>query len=136
MLAVNAELTAFIHGQMPFAAFIKLQFVEASAARAIGVVAWEPEKTTSGGALHGGYLMACVDTVGALVAFHNLPAGAKGTTTIESKTNFFRAARSGTLQIRALPVHIGKTTVVVQTDVLDEEERLVTRTTQTQLVLG
>jgi uncharacterized protein (TIGR00369 family) len=79
--------------------------------------------------------MGCVDAVGAVLAFLNLPEGASGTTTIESKTNFFRAVRSGVIQFRASPVHIGRTTAVIQTDALDERDNLICRTTQTQLVL-
>ena len=121
---------------MPFASFLDLQLVEMSTDLVVGVADWTPEKTTAGGALHGGYLMGCVDAVGAIAAFNNLPAGSAGTTTIESKTNTFCAVRAGTIRVRATPVHIGRTTIVVQTDVLDDHERLVSRTTQTQLVLG
>jgi acyl-coenzyme A thioesterase PaaI-like protein len=37
---------------------------------------------------------------------------------------------------RARPLHIGKTTIVVETDVFDAVERRVSRTIQTQAVLG
>jgi 1,4-dihydroxy-2-naphthoyl-CoA hydrolase len=67
-------------------------------------------------------------------AFLNMPDGAR-TSTIESKTNFLGAVRSGTVRARSRPLHIGKTTVVVETDVLDESGRLVARTMQTQAVL-
>jgi len=136
MLQPDENLTSMLHSQMPFASFLNLGIVEMNSERVIGLANWKEEKTTTGGAMHGGYLMACVDAVGAVAAFTNLPKGSTGTTTIESKTNFFRAVRAGVIQLRATPVHIGKTTIVVQTDVLDERERLVCRTTQTQLVLG
>jgi uncharacterized protein (TIGR00369 family) len=44
--------------------------------------------------LHGGALMSLADTLGAVATFINLPPGA-GTTTLESKTNFLRAAPNG-----------------------------------------
>lgn len=136
MLKVDEKLTSLIHTQMPFSSFLDLKMVEMSAERVVGLADWTSGKTTAGGVIHGGYLMGCVDAIGAIAAFHNLPAGSTGTTTIESKTNFFRAVRAGTLQILATLVHVGRTTIVVQTDVLDDRERLVCRTTQTQLVLG
>ena len=70
-----------------------------------------------------------------MVAFFNLPEGAGGTSTIESKTNFFRAVTEGTITITATPLHAGRRTVVVQTDITRADGKLVTRTTQTQAVL-
>jgi uncharacterized protein (TIGR00369 family) len=64
-----------------------------------------------------------------------MPEGSR-TSTIESKTNFLGAVRSGEVRARSRPLHVGKTTVVVETDVLDESGRLVARTMQTQAVLG
>jgi 1,4-dihydroxy-2-naphthoyl-CoA hydrolase len=131
----NAELTAFLRGRMPYAAGLDLRVVQITKETTVALVEWRPELTTTGGGLHGGYLMGCADAIGAVVAFYNLPEGSSGTTTIESKTNFFRAVRSGTIQVRAVPVHVGSTTIVVQTDVTDAGDRLVCRTVQTQLVL-
>ncbi len=86
------------------------------------------------GALHGGTLMAFADTIGAVATVLNLPAGA-GTTTLESKTNFFAAGRSGTVRAECTPLHRGKRTQVWQTRVTDEAGRLLSLTTQTQMVL-
>ena len=102
--------------------------VEATLARA-------PELCTAGGVLHGGVLMTLADTAGAVCAFLNLPPGAR-TVTIESKTNFLGAVREGEVLARARPLHVGKTTIVVETDVLDASGRRVARTTQTQAVLS
>ena len=84
--------------------------------------------------MHGGALMAIADAAGALLAYLNLPEDAKGTTTIESKTNFLGAARSGTVTATATPLHIGSTTIVVES-VVRAGERPVAKVTQTQLVL-
>ena len=77
--------------------------------------------------------MALADTSGAWCAFLNLAEGAS-TTTIESKTNFLRAVRAGHVTAVSRPLHVGRTTVVIDTEVRDEDERLVARTTQTQAV--
>ena len=79
--------------------------------------------------------MALADNIGALCAFLNLPAGAEGTTTIESKTNFLRAVRSGYATAIARPLHVGRRIIVVESDVVDDEKRLVARVTQSQAVL-
>jgi uncharacterized protein (TIGR00369 family) len=85
--------------------------------------------------LHGGFLMAAVDSLGAVCTVLNLPADATGTATIESKTNFFRAVREGHIWLTTVPVHAGRTTIVVQTDITDDDGRLVSRSTQTQAVI-
>ena len=86
------------------------------------------------GGLHGGYLMAIADSVGAFCASLNLPEGA-GTSTIESKTNFLRPVTGGTVGIVAMPIHVGRTTIVVQTEVVRDDGRPVSLTIQTQIVL-
>jgi uncharacterized protein (TIGR00369 family) len=92
------------------------------------------ELRTVGGALHGGTLMAFADTIGAVATVLNLPPGA-GTTTLESKTNFFAAGRSGLVRAESTPLHRGKRTMVWQTKVTDESGRMLSLTTQTQMVL-
>lgn len=84
--------------------------------------------------MHGGYLMAVADSVGAVCAFLNLPEGAT-TSTIESKTNFFRPVTSGNIRLVSTPVHVGRTVVAVQTDVTDDSGKMVSRTMQTQAVI-
>jgi uncharacterized protein (TIGR00369 family) len=78
--------------------------------------------------------MAFADTVGAVATVLNLPPGA-GTTTLESKTNFFAAGRSGIVRAESTPLHRGKRTMVWQTKVTDESGRMLSLTTQTQMVL-
>jgi 1,4-dihydroxy-2-naphthoyl-CoA hydrolase len=96
---------------------------------------WAPERCTAGGLMHGGAVMALADSAGAACAFANLPEGAAGTSTIESKTNFLGGAREGTVRATARPLHVGSTTIVVETEVRDATGRLIAKTTQTQMVL-
>jgi uncharacterized protein (TIGR00369 family) len=79
--------------------------------------------------------MGLADVCGGACAYTNLPDGATGTTTIESKTNFFRAVRRGHVEAISRPLHVGRTTVVVETDLFDEAGKRVARVTQTQAVL-
>ena len=67
--------------------------------------------------------------------FLNLPDGAAGTSTIESKTNFLGAVRAGHVDSISRPLHLGRTVMVIETDVIDADERLVARITQSQVVL-
>jgi 1,4-dihydroxy-2-naphthoyl-CoA hydrolase len=98
-------------------------------------MAWAPELCTSGGLLHGGVLMALADSAGAACAFLNLPEGAAGTSTIESGTHFLGRVTEGRVTATARPLHVGRTTIVVETEVRDAGGRLVGKVTQTQAVL-
>jgi uncharacterized protein (TIGR00369 family) len=119
---------------MPFADLVGIRIVDSSAEEVRGLLDWAPERCTSGGVLHGGAVMVLADSLGGVCAFLNLPTGTL-TATIESKTNFFRPVTRGTIEAVARPLHVGKTTIVVQTDVLDEEGRRVAQVTQTQAVI-
>ena len=112
-----------------------IRFTEATRDRVVAELSYRPELTTVGGSLHGGTLMAFADTIGAAATVMNLPPGAS-TTTIESKTNFFAAGRSGTVRAEATPLHRGKRTMVWQTRVTDDTGRLLSLTIQTQMVLA
>jgi uncharacterized protein (TIGR00369 family) len=120
---------------MPLAVAQGVEITAASPDAVEGTLAWRPDLCTIGGTMHGGALMTLADSLGAVCAFLNLPDGAVGTSTIESKTNMLRAVREGTVTGTATPVHVGRTTIVVQTHVRDERGKLVSLTTQTQTVL-
>src|ERR1700694_2568769 len=122
-------------GIMPFARTLGIEAVTALPEQVTGRVRWEDSRCTSFGVLHGGVLMALADSIGAYCAVLNLPEGA-GTSTIESKTNFLRAVRSGYVEARARPLHVGRTTLVMDTELYDDQDRLVGRMTQTQAVLA
>jgi len=119
---------------MPFAHHLGIELLEATAKEVRARMPWAPHLCTSGGILHGGALMAIADTAGAACAVLNLPEGA-GTSTIESKTNFFRAVREGHVDALTRPLHVGRSTIVVQTDLFDASGKRVAQVTQTQAVL-
>ena len=120
---------------MPFAGELGLTMESASPEEVRARLPWEERLCTAGGILHGGALMALADAAGGYCAFLNLPDGAGGTATIESKTNFFRAVREGHVDARSRPLHSGRTTIVVETDLFDAAGKHVARVTQTQAVL-
>jgi uncharacterized protein (TIGR00369 family) len=131
----DADLTAQLHDLVPFTKTLGVEVVSQGKDEVRARMPWAPERCTSGGVMHGGALMALADSTGAVTAFLNLPDGAAGTTTIESKTNFLRALRDGHAEAVSRPLHAGRTVIVVETDVLDAAGKLVARVTQTQAVL-
>ena len=126
-----AELLAIV----PFAGTLGMELLSASAEQVVGRLGWREELCTMGGALHGGALMSLADNLGGVCAYLNLPGGA-GTATISSSTNFMRAVRHGHVTGTARPLRVGRSVIVVQTDLHDEEGRLVGQTTQAQAVIG
>jgi uncharacterized protein (TIGR00369 family) len=132
---VDEQLTTTVRDAMPYTATLGIEMLAASPDEVRGRVAWEERLTTAAGLLHGGVLMGLADSVGAFCAYLNLPEGSTATATIESKTNFFSAVRSGTVEARSRPLHRGSRTIVVETDLFDEAGKHVARVTQTQAVL-
>jgi 1,4-dihydroxy-2-naphthoyl-CoA hydrolase len=130
------ELTRTLYGLMPFARTLGITVLRYEPAEVRVRLAWSPELCTAGGVLHGGVLMALADSAGGACAYLNLPGSAQGTTTVESKTNFIRAVRDGFADAVSRPVHVGRTLIVVQTDISDERDRLAARVSQTQLALS
>jgi uncharacterized protein (TIGR00369 family) len=122
--------------KMPFAELKGVTFTEADRERVVARMLVRPDLCTLGHIIHGGAIMAFADSVGAAATVINLPDDAKGTTTIESKTNFIGGAREGaTLVATATPVHRGRRTQVWQTRLETEDGKLVAVVTQTQMVL-
>lgn len=122
--------------KMPFAELKGITFVSADLDRVVATMVVRPDLCTLRNTIHGGAVMALADSVGAAATVINLPADAKGTTTIESKTNFIGGAKEGsTVTATATPVHRGRRTQVWQTRIETEDGKLVGVVTQTQLVL-
>jgi uncharacterized protein (TIGR00369 family) len=132
---VDPELTAQVAAAAPFTAFLAIEMVSASPHEVRARLAWSERLCTAGGVLHGGALMGLADNVGGFCAFLNLPDAAGGTATIESKTNFFAAVREGHVHAVSRPLHTGRRTIVVDTELYDDAGKLVARVTQTQAVL-
>ena len=119
---------------MPFAVWLGVGLSEATPEKVVGTMRWREDLCTIGGTLHGGALMSFADSIGAVCAVFNLPAGAR-TSTLESKTNLLRGVREGSLTAVSTPLHAGRSSIVVQTHVRDADDRLVSLTIQTQAVL-
>lgn len=127
--------TAALHATMPFTALLGATALGAGPDEVRLRLDWDPTRCTAGGLLHGGALMALADSAGGLCAFLNLPEGATGTATISSATNFLRGIRAGHVEAVARPLNVGRTVIVVETELLDAEHRTAAKITQTQAVL-
>jgi 1,4-dihydroxy-2-naphthoyl-CoA hydrolase len=115
-------------------AHLGIEFLEVTPERVVARLQMRPELATVGGTIHGGTLMAFADTIGAAGTVANLEEGQR-TATLESKTNFIAPCRSGYARAEARPIHKGKRTHVWETRITDEAGKLLSITTQTQMVL-
>lgn len=132
----NIDLIAALQERMPpFSKLLGIRFISASVERVVAEMLVRPELCTTPAILHGGAIMAFADTLGACATVLNLQNGL-GTTTIESKTNFFAPAPVGTkVTGECTYLHRGKRTMAWQTRITNENGRLIAVVTQTQMVL-
>jgi 1,4-dihydroxy-2-naphthoyl-CoA hydrolase len=118
---------------MPLLRTLEIELTEASSELVSARMAWAPERCTAGGVLHGGALMALADSCGGICAYLNMPDGASGTATIESKTNLFRPVTSGAATAMSRPLHRGRTIAVIETELTTDDGRPAAKTIQTQV---
>lgn len=129
-------MSEHIRKHIPFAGLIGIDVVSAEKDRIEARLLVRPDLCNPLHGLHGGAAMSLADTLGAMGASMNLPVGASGTTTLESKTNFVGVAREGETVIAVCtPLHIGKRTSIWQTRITSEAGKTVALVTQTQMVL-
>ena len=128
-------LSHFKQNPLPFARLLGLELISVEPDRVVAEMNIREELCTSPAVAHGGAIMAFADTLGALATVANLPKGTS-TTTVESKTNFLRAAPLGSrITGETTPVHKGRRTMVWQTRVATTDGKLLALVTQTQLVI-
>jgi 1,4-dihydroxy-2-naphthoyl-CoA hydrolase len=111
-----------------------IRIVSAEKDKVVGEIDADGRHLNNRGIVHGGAYMAFADDVGGTTAGLNI-SGEMSTTTIESKSNFFRASPPGKLTAISVPVHVGRRTIVVQTSIYNTEGKLAAIVTQTQLVI-
>lgn len=131
----DAAATELIQKLMPMCATLGITADTFGPDEVVLSLDWAPTLTTGNDVLHGGIVMALADSAGGACAFLNLPEGAGGTATIESKTNFLAATRSGTVKAHGRPLHIGKRVIVLETDVRGDDGKLAAKVIQSQAVL-
>ena len=132
---MSENLNAHID-RIPFASLLGIKLISVADDRSEAQLAVLPEHCNPMGGLHGGATMSIADTLGAMGAFRNLPEGAKGTTTLESKTNFLGPAKFGDTVIAVCtPIHVGRRTSVWQTRITTQAGKAVALVTQTQMTL-
>ena len=121
--------------QPPFAQFMGIKVISVSPERVTAELYAREEFNNRHGIMHGGAIMSFADNLGGTATTANLKPG-QGTTTIESKTNFFAGIPIGdTAKAECTPLHRGRSTMVWQTRITRGDGKLAAIVTQTQMVL-
>lgn len=119
-----------------FPELLGITYLQTERERVVAELLVRDELCTVPGTMHGGAMMAFADQLGAVGTILNLQAG-HGTTTLESKTNFFAPGKAGTrVRGECTPLHRGRRTMVWQTRIIGEDGRMLALVTQTQMVLA
>jgi 1,4-dihydroxy-2-naphthoyl-CoA hydrolase len=122
--------------QPTFSKFLGIRLIEITPERVRAELAVREDFKNRGGVMHGGALMAFADSLGGTAANANLREGQR-TTTIESKTNFFAGIPIGDVaHAECVPLHVGRSTIVLQTRITRNDGKLAAVVTQTQMVLS
>jgi 1,4-dihydroxy-2-naphthoyl-CoA hydrolase len=114
-------------------------FLEVSAERAVAELAFRPDLAQLTGLFHGGVILSLADeTATACSVASVMPDGAwdpaKFPLTIQLSANLIRNTNTGKLIAEAVPLHRGRTSMVMQTTVRDEQGRVMAVITATLLV--
>ncbi len=129
------EATDLASRQPPFAKFLGIKITHVSPERVTAELPAREDFNNRFGIMHGGAIMALADNLGGAATSVNLKPG-QGTTTIESKTNFFSAIPIGdTAYAECVALHRGRSTMVWQTRITRGDGKLCAMVTQTQMVL-
>ena len=125
-------------GQWEPSGFVKLmqvKVVKRSGERSEAEILVRDELCNRRGVMHGGAIMGWGDTMGGMTASAAI-ADNQRTATIESKTNFFAPILKGdTARAVCTPLHSGRTTIVLQTNITRGDGKLAAIITQTQIVI-
>jgi 1,4-dihydroxy-2-naphthoyl-CoA hydrolase len=116
------------------------RFLEVSPERAVAELAFRPDLAQLTGLFHGGVVLSLADeTATACSLAAVMPDGTwdpgKFPLTIQLSANLMRNTNAGKLIAEAVPLHRGRTSMVMQTTVRDEQGRVMAVVTATLLVL-
>jgi uncharacterized protein (TIGR00369 family) len=120
---------------MPFATLLGFSVKSVELGQAIIEIDMKEHHVNPFGTLHGGVLCSIADTAMG-VAFSTLLEEGESLTTLELKINFLKPIWKGKVLALGKVVNKGRTTGLVECDVLNESEQLVARVSSTYMVIS
>jgi len=128
-------LKTLINSQPEFSRLLGMTITNVNDTQLFAEMIVKKEFGNRNGVMHGGAIMAFADNIGGTATFINLKPGLS-TTTIESKTNFFRPIKIGNkIKAQCDILKQGTKIVVVQTTIFRPDKKVAAIVTQTQMIL-
>lgn len=118
----------------PFAELVGLIMGERGEGRSSNELEITEEHLNPNNVVHGAVIFAMADT-GMGSALTSVLDDSQMCSTIEIKINYFRPAVSGRLRCDTRVINRGSRTAALESDVLDDNEKLVARATGTYMIL-
>ena len=132
----TSDLTSFIHQQMPLCALLGVEALEMDPANVRLALPWRADLCTAGGRLHGGALMALRGLGRRRLRLREPARGRDRHLDHRVEDELLRGRRRrGPSVATARPLHVGSTTIVVETEIRSDDGKLAAKVTQTQIVL-
>ena len=128
-----ADIDPRLQKNPPFVDFLGMTVVSSSLDKIVVEMPVTAAHLNRNGVLHGGAVMALADFAGGIMALVQLD-DSEGTTTMESKTNFFRSIPAGDIaRAESVVLHHGRKTTVSQTSIYRGDGKLCAQIVQTQM---
>lgn len=102
-----------------------IEFKQLEKERVVCTMPVGPKTHQPFGILHGGASVALAETAASIAAFLNVNPETHYPVGLEINANHVRGKKEGIVTATATPLHIGRTTMVWQVEIKDEQERLV-----------
>ncbi|MGA2151267.1 MAG: PaaI family thioesterase [Geobacteraceae bacterium] len=120
---------------MPLAKLLGFSVKSVQPGQAVIEIEMTEHHVNTMGTLHGGVICTIADTAMG-VAFATMLEEGEALTTLELKINYLKPVWKGKLLAVGKVVKKGKTTGLVECDILDEKEQLIARASSTYMVIS
>ncbi|MEC1262188.1 hotdog fold thioesterase [Bacillus swezeyi] len=101
-----------------------IELTECSKERCVAVMPVDERTRQPFGYLHGGASVALAETVASIGAYQHIDPKQQACFGLEINANHIRPVKEGTVRAVATPFHVGKTTMVFNIEIRDEQDRL------------
>ncbi|WMT29866.1 hotdog fold thioesterase [Bacillus aerius] len=100
-----------------------IEIVECNTSRCVATMPVDHRTKQPFGLLHGGASAALAETVASMGAAAQLDLTQQACSGIEINANHLKSVRDGVVTATAVPVHVGRHTMVFQIDIKDDRNR-------------
>lgn len=104
---------------------LEMEYVELSLDRVVMTMPVGPKTRQPAGILHGGASVALAETAASIATALNVDLTKFNPVGLEINANHVRSKRDGVVKATATPLHKGRTTMIWNIEIVDEEGKLI-----------